>query len=295
MATPNDTHHHIYAERNEDPRKRQRTVPMEVLSLGYSRTGTMTLKAALEILGYPTWHWVTMAENPPDLSMWAEALEAKFQPDSALKPFGRAEFDNLLGHWAACTDQPAAIFAEELVNAYPDAKVVLVDREVEKWYTSFSSTVIAGSASPFIPLAARVSPGFLGQMARQTDLICKYYFHVPQPRERWPLVNNKEHFDTWRANARATYLAHNEMVRRVTPPERLLSFNLADGWEPLCNFLGKPVPAVSFPRVNETEVVQQKIQLYIAESFKRSAISFARVMLPVLVALVASVWWAYFQ
>ena len=60
-------HPEIYIERHEDTRSRKRTVPMKVLSLGYSRTGTMTMKAAFETLGIPTWHWVTQSENPPDL------------------------------------------------------------------------------------------------------------------------------------------------------------------------------------------------------------------------------------
>lgn len=225
--------------------------------------------------------------------MWADAIEAKFDPETGRKPIGLADFDNLLGYWAACTDQPAAVFAEELVNAYPAAKVVLVERDVENWYKSYSSTVIAGSASPLIPLAARVSPSFLGQMARQADLLVRHYFHVSPRRERWGVVNNPAHFDTWQANARATYIAHNEMVKRVTPPERMLEFKLADGWAPLCAFLGKPVPDVPFPRVNETEVVQEKIQLYTAESFRRSALSFAKRAIPVMVVLVGvGVWWA---
>ncbi|KAK0972039.1 hypothetical protein LTR54_017665 [Friedmanniomyces endolithicus] len=136
MATLRERHPQVYIERNEDPRVRKRTVPMEVLSMGYSRTGTMTMQAALEILGIPTWHWVTMAENPPDLAMWSDAIEAKFNPSSVKQPFGRPEFDNLLGYWGACTDQPAAFFVEELVKAYPDAKVVLCERNAYRWFKS---------------------------------------------------------------------------------------------------------------------------------------------------------------
>ena len=67
MASAKERHPEVYGEKNEDTRERRRTVPMEVMSMGYSRTGTMTMKAAFETLGYPTWHWVTMSENPPDL------------------------------------------------------------------------------------------------------------------------------------------------------------------------------------------------------------------------------------
>jgi len=253
------------------------------------------MKAALEILGYPTWHWIEMAQNPPDMAMWADALEAKFNPNSGIKPFGRAEFDNLLGHWGACTDRPACVFAEELVAAYPDAKVVLVERDPDRWYKSYSEGVIDSSDNPFIPLATLFDRSFLGGQALINDILCKYCFKVSQPRETW-LVNNKEHFRTYRANAKATYLAHNEMVKRVTPSERLLVFDLADGWEPLCKHLGKPVPDVPFPRVNETTALQEKIQMYIAESFRRSLTKFAQRTLPVLVAGVGVVsWWTWYR
>ncbi|KAK5163630.1 uncharacterized protein LTR77_010579 [Saxophila tyrrhenica] len=296
MATAKERHPAIYIERNEDTHSRPRTVPMRLLSLGYSRTGTMTMQLALETLGLPCWHWVTMSENPPDLAMWAECLEAKWEPElhGHTKPFGRAEFDNLLGHWSAMTDQPAAAMAEELVAAYPEAKVVLVERDVEKWFASFERTVIAGVENPFIPLAGAIDPWYIGQMGRQTDLLNTHFFHVTAPRFRWGLFNNPEHFRQWRENAREAYLAHNELVKRVVPKERLFVFKLEDGWEPLCRFLELPVPEVPFPRVNETEVVQEKINLYIAESYKRSAIRFAKKAVPVAVVLVAvSAWWVW--
>ncbi|KAK4962870.1 hypothetical protein LTR10_000497 [Elasticomyces elasticus] len=295
MASARERHPQIYVERNEDPRTRQRTVPMEVLSMGYSRTGTMTMKAALEILGLPTWHWVTMAENPQDMALWAEAIEAKFNPTSGKKPFGRREFDNLLGYWSACTDQPAALFSEELVQAYPDAKVVLCERDTERWYGSYTKTVIDGSANPFVPLAALVDPGFLGQMSLQTNQIARYVFGVSHTKGTEAFFDRKPFFDQWKRNAKSTYRAHNEHVKRVTPADRLLLFSLADGWGPLCQFLDKPVPDVPFPRVNETLAVQEKIKLYIAESYKRTLIRFARRLVPLVVLMLAVMlvwaWW----
>ncbi|KAK0937714.1 hypothetical protein LTR29_010715 [Friedmanniomyces endolithicus] len=287
MATLRERHPQVYIERNEDPRMRKRTVPMEVLSMGYSRTGTMTMQAALEILGIPTWHWVTMAENPPDLAMWSDAIEAKFNPSSGKRPFGRPEFDNLLGYWGACTDQPAVLFVEELVKAYPDAKVVLCERNAYRWFKSYNGTVIDGSANPTIPLAALLDPGFLGQTSRQTNLIARYYFNVKHPKGTNSFFGKKPFFAEWRINAVPTYLAHNEHVKRVTPADRLLLFDLADGWEPLCKFLGKPIPDAPFPRVNETLVVQEKIKAYIAESFARTFKRTAKRVVPVVVLLCA--------
>lgn len=88
MASSKDQHAHIYIQRNEGPRKRKRIVPMEVLSLGFSRIGTMAMKTALEILDIPTWHCITQAENPPDLTMWTQALRAKWEPETSnLQPY----------------------------------------------------------------------------------------------------------------------------------------------------------------------------------------------------------------
>jgi hypothetical protein len=122
MAATEKNYVDVAVQRNEDTRKRKRTVPMEVVSAGYSRTGTMSTQRALGILGIPTWHWISMAQNPNDMEMWYEALTAKWESESGIKPFGRQEFDNLLGYWGGTTDQPSAIVVEELINAYPEAK-----------------------------------------------------------------------------------------------------------------------------------------------------------------------------
>ncbi|KAK5118311.1 hypothetical protein LTR62_002824 [Meristemomyces frigidus] len=250
----------------------------------------MTLKAALEILGIPTWHNITMAQNTQDMAMWTQDLEAKFRPqDSSIPPFGRKEFDNLLGSWGACTDQPANVFSEELVAAYPEAKVILVERDLESWYRSFSQTVIAGSMSWPIPYAVMVSPEFLGQYAAQTDLMGRYLFGIKHPYGTRAFWGNGEFFEEWRAKARGTYVEHYRKVKEVVPRERLLVFDLKQGWEPLCAFLGKSMPDVPFPRVNETTAVQEKIQLFIRESFVRSAVRFVTRALPVLVVSAAVV------
>ena len=252
------------------------------------------MAAAFEILGIPSWHWVKMAENTLDLAMWVEVLESKFHPETPDRlPLTREVFDNLLGRFGACTDQPASIVAEELVAAYPEAKVVLIERDVDKWFESFRNTVIAGTNSAAVPFVRRIDHACMGAMARQTDLICEHYFHIKAKRESW-LWNNPDFFDEWLQNAKAAYLAHNAEVKRVTPPERLLLFQVGQGWEPLCKFLGKPVPDVPFPRVNDTEELNKLVALYIAEGMRRGLMDIARKTAPVVVLLLsAAVWYVY--
>ena len=346
MSTAKERHPEVYRVGNDDPRKRVRTVPMQVLSMGYSRTGTMckcalgatfaplaawqiieaeckrrcrlslsasaaaharskrakwrkltyikALKTAYEILGIPSSHWMTMAENPPDILMWAEALESKFDPKKQNPlPLDRNTFDMLLGNKGACTDQPAAIFAKELVAAYPEAKVVLVERDVDKWYRSFQ-TVIDGADNPVVPFVTKIDRTFMGPMARVLDLATRNVFHVNRPRETW-CMNDPKHFEEWRQNAKAAYIAHNEEVKRVTPPERLLVFKLEHGWEPLCEFLGLPVPEVDFPKINDTEALKELLACYIAEGMRRGLVDIAKKATPVAVLGLSVAAWYFWR
>ncbi|TKA65957.1 hypothetical protein B0A55_10155 [Friedmanniomyces simplex] len=110
---------------------------MEVPSLGLGRTGTLSMQEALKILGYPnTYHYSSIFANVQDAHMWNEALRAKYQGHG--KPFGRREWDQPLGHCRAITDVPAVCFWRESLEAYPDVKVDLVDRDEDKWYKSCS-------------------------------------------------------------------------------------------------------------------------------------------------------------
>jgi hypothetical protein len=249
------------------------------------------MSAAFKILGISSWHWVKMAENTPDLAMWNDVLYSKLHPkDPDRLPLDRKVFDNLLGRFGACTDQPAAIVAEELVTAYPEAKVVLIERDVDKWFESFRNTVIAGTNSPAIPFIRLIDPVVMGEMTRQSDLLGEGFFHIKAKRESW-LRNNPAFFEEWLQNAKAVYLAHNAEVKRVTPPERLLLFQLDQGWEPLCKFLGKQVPDVPFPRVNDTEEVNKLVGLYIAEGMRRGLVNIAKKAAPAVVLLLSAVVW----
>lgn len=249
------------------------------------------MSAAFEILGIPPWHYVTMAENLPDLAMWKEVLESKFHPENPNRlKLDRETFDHLLGHVGACTDQPAAIVAKELVAAYPEAKVILVERDIDKWFKSFNETVIAATTSPVIPFVRRIDRDYIGTMAQMADMTGNHFFHISAKRESW-LMNNPAYLEEWRQNAKAVYLAHNAEVKRVTPPERLLLFKLDQGWEPLCKFLGKPVPDVPFPRVNDTEALNELVAVIIAKGMKRGLLKIAKKAVPVVVLLVSTVVW----
>ena len=123
----------------DDPRERRRTVPMEVLVLGVSRTATASLRAALLQLGYKSvYHMTEVLRSPRDVELWEQALRHKFKGEG--QPLARAEWDMLLGQFQATMDMPSCCLMPELIEAYPEAKVVVCERDEEKWWRSIQAT-----------------------------------------------------------------------------------------------------------------------------------------------------------
>ncbi|KAH9897114.1 P-loop containing nucleoside triphosphate hydrolase protein [Xylariomycetidae sp. FL2044] len=217
-----------------DRRQCTRTVPMKVLLLGTGRTGTASMRAAMKHLGYvDTYHMMNCSiENPPDALLWMDALRAKY--DGVGKPFTRADWDKLLGSSQAVCDWPACAFAKELIEAYPEAKVVLTGRDVDSWHASTMRTVYWRATDPELRALSHFS-----WAARM------YY----------PML--RKFFDTFFEGdfpnrGKAVFTRHYAEVKKMVPPERLLEFRVQDGWAPLCAFLGEPVPkGTKFPNVND--------------------------------------------
>ena len=239
------------------------------------------MKAAFEILGYPTYHYVSMMENPLDIDLWLELLEKKY-PLASSSFEGQsptlADFDALLGHVSAVTDSPCNAFAAELISAYPTAKVILVEREVESWYTSFNSNVISSFSSPLTRLICLLDPGFVGKQGALGALLM---------RGQWKAAS----FAQWRDNAKTVYAEHNAAITAAVPKERLLVYTLGQGWEPLCAFLGKEVPAVGFPRVNETEELKERVFLALMLGVRRAVVRWSKAAVWILPVSVAMGWW----
>lgn len=170
------------------------------------------MQAALEILGYgPTLHGFTLFMHLNDVRMWQEGLELKF-PHSLPpgvkregKPFGRAEFDNLLGAYEVASDVPCIAFATDLIAAYPSAKVIIVERSIEAWYASFNATMIDGIFSPLNTFVCSLDPP-LGAFMSMTRTWVRGWFGA----------STEEGF---RRNAREVYGRHYEEIRRMCPGE----------------------------------------------------------------------------
>jgi hypothetical protein len=136
-------------------RECRRVVPMKVLALGLGRTGTASLRTALQELGFrDCYHMMSASvENPPDCLMWSDALAAKYD---GVGTFGREQWDQLFGHCQAVCDWPCVAFAKELIEAYPEAKIIITTRDVDSWHASTMKTVHWRATEPELKLAAKV-------------------------------------------------------------------------------------------------------------------------------------------
>ncbi|EED22472.1 conserved hypothetical protein [Talaromyces stipitatus ATCC 10500] len=215
-------------------RTRPRDKPMTVLCLGMPRTGTESIKAALEELGYPTYHGFEPARNPGDCVVWCDLMERK-ESGRAL-PLTAKDFDQVLGLVQAVSDTPSICFADELIEAYPDAKIILNHRlNIDAWQDSIAS-VVEGNKS------------FIGWFKRVLVLFSPELFWLNQH------VNRIDLDGLWNRNivknSLTTYKAHYAHLSKVAPPERTLKWSVHDGWAPLCEFLGKPIPNTPFPHKN---------------------------------------------
>ncbi|KAJ7290792.1 P-loop containing nucleoside triphosphate hydrolase protein [Mycena rebaudengoi] len=243
-----------------DRRRASRTVPMKVLVLGFFRTGTSSMQAALEMLGYKeTHHGAAVVSNALEADMWMEAIDAKFFGKG--QPYGREEWDQLLGHCQAVTDAPSILFSEELIAAYPDAKVILTNRDPEKWWKSYSDTLQVILRSKRVMFAGWLDPRHLGKVLKFTDLTISMMLGSATGAEE--------------EESKTRFVPHYENIRRLVPKERLLEYEVGEGWARLCAFLGKDVPDVNFPRLKDTKALLQSVDDFVGHIFWREAIRLA--------------------
>ena len=191
---------------------------MKLINAGLARTGTTSLKTALEILGYaPVHHTFDLFSSPKDMTLWEGAFEGQAVDWHAYY----AEYK--------VADWPAALFYQEIIDAHPKAKVLLTVRDPERWFESISSTVKQGMNIKLpIPHIKRVQK-FISTYPAQTLFDGR--------------MDDKAHMIR-------CFERHVAAVREYVPAHRLLVYDVCEGWEPLCTFLNAAVPERPFPRTN---------------------------------------------
>jgi hypothetical protein len=209
----------------------RKSMSLKVISAGFGRTGTLSLKYALEQLGFgPCYHMLETLEHPAHDGLWL-AL-ARGESD---------DWRTILEGYRASVDWPAIMIWKELVAAYPQAKVILTLRDPGAWYASASQTIFARMRDFADALARDDAEGV--DSARRA--------HMRMVNE--VVVERAFGGNLDKDHAIQVFKAHNDEVRRTVLPERLLVYESGEGWEPLCSFLGVPVPDSPYPKVNTTD------------------------------------------
>ena len=213
---------------------------LQVVGAGFGRTGTLSLKNALEMLGFgPCYHMMEVFPRPEHVAMWHR-----------LAFHNSMDWDLVFRDFRATVDWPAARWWREIAAHFPDAKVLLSLRDPEAWYKSMSETIYQPMKWP--PRLDAPEP-----MRLQTEMVRKAIL--------------TETFDNRfedKAHAIEVFERHNQEVRDSIDPARLLVFDVREGWAPLCRFLEVPIPGQPFPRLNDTASTQAMIKL-MSESIRK--------------------------
>lgn len=232
----------------------------------------IALNAAFRQLGLKPYDYldrVALGHIP----QWIEALQWKYHGKGSA--WGRKQFDTLINGFEVCSlltrftyqvslftnilsprqavlDTPCCLFVDELTAAYPDAKVILTTRDADKWYKSMMATVFRAFEWPS------------WRVLQYTDRLAGQV--VGLDRALWDCFCDGDKGE----KAKQAFINHNNYVRKVVPPERLLEFHPADGWGPLCRFLSVPEPGTPFPMANDTEQWQAVVEAFWMGCVKRS-------------------------
>lgn len=191
---------------------------LEIIGAGFGRTGTYSLKAALERLGCgPCHHMCEVIGDPDQIRLWSDVVE------------GRSDFGRVFSGYRAAVDFPISAYWQDVLAATPGARVVLSQRDAEDWYGSFSQTILPlildreawpDAARPWFEMIEKVIIG--KALAGRTD----------------------------REGILAAYRANEAAVRDLEAQGKALVFRVRDGWGPLCRFLGVDIPPEPFPKTN---------------------------------------------
>jgi hypothetical protein len=216
---------------------------VKVIGAGFGRTGTASLQSALQDLGFgPCYHMMEVFEHPEHADFWEAALRGE-----------PVDWDGVLGDYEASVDWPACTFYEQLMERHPEAKVLLSVRDPEQWYESMRSTIYElaklSRHSPFTRLGLALAS------------LIRFGTFTIRPLQ----IAQELDEDTFKGkfedkhHAIVVFNRHNEEVKRRVPKERLLVYEVKEGWGPLCEFLGVEEPDKPFPRRNDTAEVQRLI------------------------------------
>lgn len=195
---------------------------LNVIGAGVGRTGTYSLKLAINQLGLGPCHHMeeVLHHMPEQVPLWSAAAS------------GQADWSRIYSGYKSAVDWPTACFFRELAGVFPQSRFVLTVREPHRWAESFSATIYT-----LLQGKEQAPPEMRDWLEMAAEVIARTGFPFGLSHEELVQAFN----------------AHNNAVREAIPANRLLVFEVKDGWQPLCDFLETPVPASDFPRTNHRE------------------------------------------
>jgi len=207
---------------------------MTVIGAGYGRTGTSSLRVALEkLLNGKCYHMKEVFQHPEHLNFWEKTMTK----NGGAKGVSDEEWKEFFGNYVACCDFPVCTFYEDLARIYPDAKIILTARDADSWFRSCANTIAPEYSITF--------PRSILFWLRGMSNFCKVIVDLTIQDFGCCDWNNEELM-------KKQYIARNERVKATIPADRLLIFDAKDGWDPLCKFLNVPIPDEPYPRINDT-------------------------------------------
>jgi hypothetical protein len=205
---------------------------LDIIGAGFGRTGTLSLKHALEQIGYARcYHMMEVAGNPGHAALWLDVAEGR-----------PVDLDALFEGYRATVDWPSTYYWRELATHYAGARILLSVRDPDRWYESAFETIFrAMTDAPPDALPDALATQI--KMARRIVLDETFGGRFED-----------------RDYAISVYLAHNEAVKNAFDAKRLLVYEVGSGWEPLCDFLGVSIPDTEFPRVNDRDSFKARLK-----------------------------------
>lgn len=207
---------------------------LKLINAGLGRTGTTSLKVALERLGFgPCYHMFDIVGSEERLKQWEEIVCDAQRPD----------WDAVFDGYTSAVDGPCAIYYRQIMEAFPEAKIVLTVRDAEHWYKSTYDTLFQ------FALKNEENPPEIHSLQSRLYRVTNTMTWSGLFDGRFP---DKEY-------AIEVFRNHNQQVVHNIDPDNLLVYDVKQGWEPLCAFLGVDVPPQDFPHVNDTESMRKRL------------------------------------
>ena len=208
---------------------------LKIIGAGFGRTGTKSLQLALETLGYgKCYHMEELFRNPEGVKHWADAYNETL-----------VNWNDLFKNYSSIEDFPGSMYYKELFNYYPEAKIILSVRDPESWYQSTLNTIYAFDPGPAIKIKLLLKMPFSSK--------ARHLFKAIQLNDKsiWKKFFEGKFKD--KTYAIHKFNSHIEEVKQIIPKDQLLIFEARNGWEPLCEFLNKPIPEIPYPSTNKSQ------------------------------------------